>query len=143
MEVNSFRVPRFLKPALIPTRVLRSRAKVDTRDMWDEIENCEKRGRKETKESEEHRRWLQTFPQNSGDRVSYVYTLSRTSAIHKGIVKSLDTKEPFRSTRLELLYLFLDSIVIRGCVTIDLCVHKESVRVSWRFLTCVYSISHR
>lgn len=111
-------------------------------DTWDEIEDWWK-GRRKAKGNEEQR-WLQTLPQNSGDRVSCVYTPGRTSAIHKGIVESLDTKEYFRSTRRELLYLFLDSVVIRGCVTTDLHIHIKKACVCWRFLhvICVYSISY-
>lgn len=55
-----------------------------------------------------------------GDQVNCVYMPGRTSAIHKGIVEYFDTKKSFRSSRRELLYLFLDSNVIRGCVTTDL-----------------------
>lgn len=122
---------RFLKPALTPTRVSQSRVKAKTRvDMWDEIED---RGKAAVRRrGSEEQRWLQTFPQNSGDRVSCVYTPGRTSAIHKGIVESLDTKESFRSTRFELLYLSLDSIAIHARVTIDLYTHKESVHVCSR-----------
>lgn len=120
-ESLPFGVPRFLKPALIPTRVLRSRARGETRvDIRDEMEDCGKTGGRRRKAKNRAAAVCKPSPKIRGTVLAMSTCWVEHRLFTKGVVESLGTKESFRSTRLELLYLSLDSVAIRARVTIDL-----------------------
>lgn len=90
---------------------------------------AERRAGDEGKRRTEPRLYVNLPPKFGGTVLAMSTCWVEHRLFTKGVVESLGTKESFRSTRLELLYLSLDSVAIRARVTIDLDARKGGVRV--------------